>query len=333
MSAIAIPGILDRIANAEAAETGVSVSPEMIEDLALCRRWGHLIESENGVLSLRSNADALVPAWIERETPAISWRKLQVSGYFELGSTNEEAMARLRQNCAPEGLLIFTENQTSGRGRHGRSWHSSPGSGLYFSFVVRPVRPPRHWTVLTHAASAALARALRDLARGFGLNRTLAIDLKWPNDVLLSGRKAAGILLECMTGKRGDQAAVIGVGINVGPESVPSSLREAATSVSDEAGIAVPRRWLLVRFLLHFQLLYGLFQDGNSHAILEAWKSCSSMWQGAAVTIFDGVSEREAVTCGLTETGALRVRDSEGREEVVLAADVSLRRGQDSKET
>ncbi len=333
MAPVAVPEILNQIALAGAAGARIAPSREVNHDLDLCRRWGHNIDLEGDLLSLRPNADALVPKWIENETPAIAWPKLEVTGFFELGSTNEEALARLRKRNAVEGLLIFAEHQTAGKGRQGRSWHACRGQGLYFSFVVQPLRPQRHWVVLTHAASAAMARSVRDLFREFFLEKPLAVDLKWPNDVLVSGRKAAGILLECLPGKSGESAAVIGVGVNVGRECVPPSLEHTATALNHEAGLAVPRRWLLVRFLLHFQLLYGLFQDGNSHAVLEAWKSCSSMWKDTAVSIVDSEGERHGVTCGLTENGALRVRGAEGREEIVLAADVSIRMGSASKET
>jgi BirA family biotin operon repressor/biotin-[acetyl-CoA-carboxylase] ligase len=156
--------------------------------------------------------------------------------------------------------------------------------------------------------------------------RGLEIDLKWPNDVLLSGKKTAGILME--TAQKGDspEAAVIGVGINVAPAAVPAELLDRATAIEKEAGVSVSRRWLLVGFLNQFQRLYGLFVAGGYGTIIEAWKSCSTMWNEVEIILVEGERTRTVVTCGLTDTGALRIRSESGREEIVLAGDVSIRR-------
>jgi BirA family biotin operon repressor/biotin-[acetyl-CoA-carboxylase] ligase len=153
------------------------------------------------------------------------------------------------------------------------------------------------------------------------------LDLKWPNDVLLSGKKTAGILLETVVAQDGSRAAVVGIGINVKLGSVPEELRDRATCVSQEAGTGIPRRRLLVRFLYYFQLFYCCFERGEHGELLSRWMERSSMWNGAPIWIDDGGRPRSAVTCGLTELGALRIRNDDGTEETLLAGDVSVRRG------
>ena len=219
--------------------------------------------------------------------------------------------------------LVYAEQQTAGRGRKGRRWNSPPRAGLYFSLVVRPSQPLNCWPILTHVAAVALVDTLRRTAVQPG--RTLAIDLKWPNDVILSGRKCAGILLETV-GIHRALAAVVGVGINVRPESIPRDLLESATSLESQTGIAVPRRPLLLNFLMQFYSVYDLFEADGPEVILDRWKAASSMWSGAEVTIVEGGVSRVGVTCGLTESGALRVRLAGGTEETILSGDVTVKR-------
>jgi BirA family biotin operon repressor/biotin-[acetyl-CoA-carboxylase] ligase len=153
----------------------------------------------------------------------------------------------------------------------------------------------------------------------------LDLELKWPNDVLLSGKKAAGILLETAGMGGTISAVVVGVGINVYPVQFPGDLSDQATSISEAAGVQVPRRHLLVRFLYHFQSEYDLFQRGEHAAILRQWKSFSHMWKDTPVWIMGNDGARPGVTAGLTESGALLVRGPDGSETEILAGDVSIR--------
>ncbi len=273
----------------------------------------------------QDDADRLDPAKIAKETPSIAWDRLSVVGLSEIGSTNDEAARRVREENAPAGLLVFAEYQTAGKGRKGRSWTSPRGSGLCFSLVVHPVSPQQFWPLISLLTSVAVARSIDDLARSGTVRRSLRVDLKWPNDVLLSGKKVAGILIETAGSPRGPGAVVVGVGVNVGIESVPAGLESSATSLSREAGAGVPRRPLLVSFLRHFQQEYLLFERGERTAILDHWKACSSMWNGASVRVCEGNDCREAITCGLSDSGAIRVRLADGSEETLIAADVSVR--------
>jgi hypothetical protein len=132
MTAIAIPEILGQLAQAGAA--GIfPEGPSAKRDLELCRRWGYWFECAGDRIVLPFDQDSLIPFWIENEAAPAAWEHLAVDGYFEIGSTNEEALARARAG-AREGLLIFAETQTAGRGRMGRKWISYPEPGSIFHF-------------------------------------------------------------------------------------------------------------------------------------------------------------------------------------------------------
>jgi BirA family biotin operon repressor/biotin-[acetyl-CoA-carboxylase] ligase len=324
-SSIEIPRILNEIAQAGPQGWPMPSDASTAAALDLCRAWGFPVTTSRGRAFVEREADSLIPAWIEQETPSIAWDRTYVLGFLEVDSTNEQALACAR-NGAPGGTVICAERQTSGRGRKGRTWLSPAGAGVYCTLVVRPEQPRNRWPMLTHAASLAVAEAIRDVLRETAPARMLAPDLKWPNDVLLSGKKTAGILLETIVPSGGSPAAVVGAGINVRAESVPEGLRKQATCISAEIGAEVPRRRLLVRFLYHFQLCYRLFEQGDHETLLERWKDNSSMWDGVPVRVDDGSREKEAVTCGLTELGALRIRNEDGTEETLLAGDVTVRR-------
>jgi BirA family biotin operon repressor/biotin-[acetyl-CoA-carboxylase] ligase len=294
-------------------------------ELELCKKWGFRLNYFKDRVGLRFDQDQLVPYWIQKETPAIAWDWLRVHGFFRVDSTNREALELARKGT-PSGTLIYAEEQTAGRGRNGRSWFSSAGKGLYFTIVIRPTQPLQFWPLLTHVASVALVETLKDLYSPLNIiPHSLILDLKWPNDVLLSGKKCAGILLETMT--EGDSpAALVGLGINVQKGSVPASLENTAACLEEMADAVVPRRQLLVRFLQNFQEFFLLFEQGKHGDLLEQWKRNSSMWDGAHIRITEGSTQRNAITCGLNEIGALMIRTPGGDLETIFAGDISVNR-------
>ncbi|NLT67139.1 MAG: biotin--[acetyl-CoA-carboxylase] ligase [Acidobacteria bacterium] len=294
--------------------------PGFQHEIEQCREWGFRLEISGDKVRLVYDQEQLVPYWIQKETPAVAWDWLRVNGFFRLPSTNSEALDQARRG-APGGTLVYAEEQTEGRGRNRHSWFSSAGTGLCFTVVLRPMQPIKTWPLLTHVASVALVETLKE----FETRRPLSVDLKWPNDVLLSGKKCAGILLE-MISEGDNRAAVVGVGINVHEGSVPDSLKSSAVCLDEAAGAIVPRRRLLVRFLHNLQLLYQMFERGDHAAVLDRWKGHSSMWNGTEVRIIEGESSRDAVTCGLNSVGALLVRTEGGRLETIVAGDVQLKR-------
>jgi BirA family biotin operon repressor/biotin-[acetyl-CoA-carboxylase] ligase len=323
MHALTFPAILDALAQAGDAGVAVIDNDEFREGLQQCREWGFNLKTEADRVRLCRDPDQLVPAWIEEETPAIAWDSLSVKGFLRLESTNSVALKMALQG-APGGTLILAEEQTEGRGRKDRTWFSQRGAGLCCTLIVRPGQMQKHWPLLTLAASVALVDALKDLVNRAIIPVSLDIDIKWPNDVLLSGRKCAGILLETIMTDVRNPSAVVGFGINVRKENVPGSLASEAVSLDEMAGVLVPRRQILVRFLHYFQLGYVAFEQGKHQELLQRWKEYSSMWDGVSIWIGDGPDRRKAITCGLTESGALRVRGRNGKLETVIAESVRI---------
>lgn len=321
MSTLTIPAIL--IDLAQAGETGLPLGLKQgfLRELELCREWGFKLETADDRVRLCFDHDQLVPNWIQKETPAIAWDRISARGFLRLRSTNGEALDLAKQG-APSGTLVFSEEQTSGRGRTNRTWFSPARAGLYCTLILRPKQARKYWPLLTLVASIALVDTLRELSDRKIMPIPLDVDIKWPNDVLLAGKKCAGILLETLLNEAHNPAAVVGFGINVRKESVPASLVSEAISLDEISHTQVPRRLLLVRFMHNFQLCYLIFERGNHSEILERWKSYSSMWNGVPIWIGTGEKSRQAITCGLNEIGALLVRTADGSLETLYAESI-----------
>src|SRR5271163_1332128 len=149
--------------------------------------------------------------------------------YYKIGSTNSEAM-RSAAEGAPEGSVFLAEEQLAGRGRGAHSWHSARSAGIYCSVILRPAMPPSDALIFSLAAGLAVRSAVAEIAP------QLAVDLKWPNDAMLSGRKFCGILTEMNAEATRVRHLVVGMGINVNQVKFPAELREIATSLRIETG-------------------------------------------------------------------------------------------------
>jgi BirA family biotin operon repressor/biotin-[acetyl-CoA-carboxylase] ligase len=244
---------------------------------------------------------------IGRELPRLG-RLASTLLYFDtIGSTNDVAMAR-----AVEGLVVVADEQTAGRGRRGHTWFSPPGSGLYVSVVLSPsaspVDPARATTLLTLAAGVAIAEGVEE---GCGLH----VDLKWPNDLLVSRRKLGGILAESSGGAHG--AVVVGYGLNVLSTAFPQELGDRATSLETELGRVVDRHHLLAETLAALSRRYDDLLAGRFDAILDAWRRRAPGATGAPVTWTANGSASSGVTAGIDDLGALLVRADDRIERIV----------------
>ena len=246
--------------------------------------------------------------------------------YDSLPSTNSEALNQARQGAA-EGVCVIAREQSAGRGRQDRGWRSPRDAGLYLSVILRPRLAPENWPLLTLMAAVAVHQTLESF---FGLTA----DIKWPNDVLASGKKLAGILAETADSV-GGRAAVIGIGVNLAPEAVPAELRESATSVRTElAGPPVVETVVnefasaLVRVL--FADYADLHSEGGAARLVAAWCARSSYAQGKPVSVITGGKVLTGVTAGLTGGGALRLTTKDGDTCVLHSAEVNqLRQDKD----
>jgi BirA family biotin operon repressor/biotin-[acetyl-CoA-carboxylase] ligase len=227
----------------------------------------------------------------------------------EVGSTNDVAAARAAHGES-EGLVVVAEAQRSGRGRLGRAWHSPAGSGLYVSVLLQP--PAAIAPLLTLMGGVALCEAVRE---GTGL----AVEIKWPNDLLAPGgkRKLAGILVEgSATGSRLDYA-IFGFGINVRASAYPVEIRDRATSLEEELGRQVDGNAVLDVALAALDRCYDELLSGRGDAILARWVDLSPAARGARVEwTAHGVS-RTGTTAGIDASGALMVQTVDGLQRIV----------------
>jgi len=225
-----------------------------------------------------------------------------------------EAAERAEAGC-PEGTLVSADEQTVGRGRLGRDWHSPARSGLYFSLVLRPP------VAAAQAMSITLACGL-GVARGIGRTCGQQADIRWPNDVLLGGKKCCGILVDLVA--NGDQArhVIVGVGVNVNQESFPPELDAIATSLSRETGCEWARDVVLESILAELEKYYGMFLERGPKAVVEAFTRASSYAKGRRVEVESAAQNIRGVTAGLDERGILLVRRDDGVIVQVLAGGV-----------
>jgi BirA family transcriptional regulator, biotin operon repressor / biotin---[acetyl-CoA-carboxylase] ligase len=231
--------------------------------------------------------------------------------YYKTGSTNSEAMLAAAAG-APEGSVFLAEEQLAGRGRGDHGWHSARSAGIYCSVVLRPAMPPADALIFSLAAGLAVGAAVGEIAP------QLAVDLKWPNDLLLGGKKFCGILTEMNAEATRVRHLVVGVGINVNQVKFPAELREIATSLRIETGTEWSRVELCAALLKSLDREYrSLVEDaGAREAILRRFEESSSSVCGMRVSI-EGNGGMAGVSEGLDERGFLRVRTAEGLRTVV----------------
>lgn len=240
-----------------------------------------------------------------------------------VGSTNDEAWEAFAVG-APDGTVVVADVQTQGRGRAGRSWHTTPGRGLALSVLLRQGCDRRQLGLLPLAAGLAVARALETLGARPAL--------KWPNDVLLGGRKVCGVLCESRRQPAAAggtvEAAVVGVGLNVsqGAADFPAELAGTATSLALE-GIAADRERVAAAFLDALEPLWIELQEGSRARLLEAWSARAAFW-GRPVAVRGPAGEVRGTALRLDGDGALVLAREDGSQAVVLAGDLELAPGE-----
>jgi BirA family transcriptional regulator, biotin operon repressor / biotin---[acetyl-CoA-carboxylase] ligase len=257
--------------------------------------------------------DLLVPGLVRPELGEGEIGR-RIVHYFRIDSTNTAALGMAAAGAA-EGTVVLAEEQTAGRGRFGRTWYSEKSSGIYASVILRPILTPAVAPVLTLMAGVAAQSAL---ARATGLSP----DIRWPNDLLLGGKKLCGILTEMSAEVDRLHAVVIGIGINVNHRAIPEELRPIATSLRLEGGKIYSRLQILVALLKEIEHHYRVLRDDGTAAIISRWTAASSYARGKRIRVATGGATFEAVTAGLEPHGALRVRRDDGRQEALVAAEI-----------
>lgn len=237
--------------------------------------------------------------------------------YEETDTTNNRAR-ELALEGAPEGTLVVAEKQTAGRGRRGKVWESPLGTGIWMSLVLRPQIMPAEASVLTLLCGLATAEAIK-------AETGLSAGIKWPNDILINGKKAVGILTEMDCEMSEVHFVIPGIGINVNTASFPPEITDIATSLYLECGKTVSRRRLVHKVLERLEEHYETFlRTGSFTAMLEDYrKHCITL--GKEVHVL-GREPFFAEALDITPEGELLVRRADnGKEEVVFSGEVSIR--------
>lgn len=265
---------------------------------------------------LKSVPDLLLPDMLAPLLKGTLFSK-NIQHYYKIGSTNSAAMEAASAG-APEGSVFLAEQQTAGRGRGANPWHSPQSTGIYCSVVLRPALPPSEALLFSLAAGLAVHAAIQEI------DSRVKPDLKWPNDVLIEGKKFCGILTEMNAEATRVRHIVVGIGINVNQASFPAELQPVATSLRLATGTEWSRVEVCAALLKSLDSEYRnlLERPGARESILRRFQEASSSARGRRVQIEDRVGF-EGVTEGLDTRGFLQVRTPQGLQ-TVLSGTVRL---------
>lgn len=238
--------------------------------------------------------------------------------YEESVESTQKIAHRLDYEDAPEGTVIIAEEQLSGRGRMDRKWHSPKYTGIWMSIILRPIIPLPKAPQLTLLAAVAIAQAIEDLTG-------LVPEIKWPNDILINGKKVTGILTELEAEADRINSIIIGIGMNVNQtkEDFPSELQEIATSLLLEKGEKVSRADLIKGIFINMEKLYLLYLE-------EGFLPIKLLWESYAISIGRRITARTLKNIiigkakGITDDGVLIIEDEHGKTHHVYSADIEL---------
>ncbi len=326
----ALPGTTDRritalvtllAENATIVISGARIAREIGVSRSTVWRWVERLR-ELGVRAkghphtgyyLEKVPDLLAPDMLKQRLKGSLFGK-HIYHFLRTDSTNRVAM-ELGSAGEPEGAVVLAEEQTAGRGRAGRSWHSERCTGIYVTLLLRPKISPVEAPLLTMMAGLSARAAIQ-------AQTTLTVDLKWPNDLMLDGRKLGGILTEMYAEPSQVRFVIVGIGINANQEKFPADLAATATSLRAQTGRAQSRMELLVRLLREFENDYNRFLREGAASVTQRFEAVSSYARGKRVSVSNGAENYSGVTAGLSPEGLLLVEREGGNIITVIAGDV-----------
>lgn len=245
------------------------------------------------------------------------WVARNLVVHDKTGSTNLDAK-QLAEEGAESGTLVVSEMQTAGRGRRGRAWISPAGEAIYMSLLLRPTCRPEQASVLTLVMALAVLEAIEELAPG-------RCGIKWPNDIVINGKKICGILTEMSVEKNTIDHVVIGVGINANQSSFEKEISETATSLFLELGKETDRSGLISCVMHYFEYAYTEYEKTWNLAGLVDRYNRHLVNMDRQVRVLDPKGEYEGIALGINAQGELLVRKQDGELVKVYAGEVSVR--------
>ncbi len=278
---------------------------------------GYIIESapKKGYL-LRKDSDLLLPNEIKDGLNTKVFGQKDIAYFKTIDSTNIKAKS-LAEEGAPEGTLVIAEQQTKGRGRKGRDWLSPEGDGIYATLVLRPAMSPGRAPGITLMTAVALAEALISLLQ-------IEITIKWPNDILVKGKKLAGILTEITSEMDAVNYIVVGLGLNVNTpaENFSEEIRKTATSIYIETGKPFSRAGLVQAYFQQFEKYYGMYKRNDIAPIMHRWKQLSG-FIGQKIMVDEIGHKHIGKVADIADNGVLILRDDQGKLHRIFSGDVT----------
>jgi BirA family biotin operon repressor/biotin-[acetyl-CoA-carboxylase] ligase len=308
--------------NATIAISGARIAKEIGVSRSTVWRWVERLRevgvrvkaTPNTGYFLERVPDILTPNLLRQQLKGSMFSK-KVHHYFRTDSTNRVAL-ELGYANEPEGSVVLAEEQTAGRGRAGRTWYSERATGIYVSLLLRPRISPVQAPLLTIMAGLSAHAAIQ-------AQTGLQPDVKWPNDLMLNGKKLGGILTEMHSETTLVRFVIVGIGINVNQEKFPPELSGIATSLRVETGQSRSRLELLGRLLHEFETDYNRFLRDGPAPIIERFTQVSSYARGKRVRVSNGSESYVGLTAGLRPEGLLQVQQDDGTLATVFAGDVT----------
>lgn len=293
------------------------------KNIGQLKEMGYEIVSVSGKgYRLVSTPDCLYAPEIQSFLPENGFCK-KVECHVEIDSTNLRAK-QLAEIGEPEGILVVADKQTLGRGRRGRGWISEAGVGIYMSYILRPSLPPAKVSGVTLVTALAVCRAISQVCGVQPL-------IKWPNDIILEGKKVCGILTEMSSEIQYVRYAVTGIGINANQTKFAQDIRESATSIYQQTGKRVPRAKLVAAFAKSFGEYYEIFEhDGDLRSLVDEYDRILAN-RDKEVLVYHGMVEdakpediARGVARGINKDGSLLV-EIDGTLQVIRSGEVSIR--------
>lgn len=237
--------------------------------------------------------------------------------YEEIDSTNNEAKKKA-EDGATHGTLVITECQNGGRGRRGKKWISPSGSGIWMSFVLRPEIHPNSASIITLVAALSVVSALKNI-------NGLECNIKWPNDIVVNGKKVCGILTEMSSELDAVNYVIIGIGINVNTTDFDESIKDVASSILLQTGLTIKRSQVVADFAKCFERYYNIFMQTQDMSGLVDEYNGLLINAGREVKINGINSEFVGNAIGINKIGELLVKKQDGSIENIMAGEVSVR--------
>lgn len=276
-------------------------------EIEAVRNRGYRLAGSGDVLSEAELRGVLKTEWAGQELVCLS----------QVDSTNNEAR-RLAEQGAPHGTLVVAERQTAGKGRRGRSWSAPSGAGIWMSLLLRPEFTPGHASMLTLVAAMAVEAGIRE-------QTGLGCMIKWPNDIVLDGKKVCGILTEMSTEEDAIRYVAVGIGINVNITEFPEEIGGVATSLAIASGREVLRAPLVDAVLRAWEGYYALFGETRSLGLLkDSYNECLANC-GREVRVLSPGGGYSGISHGINDAGELLVEADGGEIRRVMSGEVSVR--------